>query len=328
MITGTVDQIVGKTPLIHLKKLSQLSGNNIYGKAEFLNPGGSIKDRTALGLIQFYEKVGALKPGMTLYEGTAGNTGIGLAVLAKQKGYNCHIVMPDNQSPEKYQFLAALGVTLTLVKPVPFANQNHFYHSARALAKSDPKGLWVDQFENLGNFNVHLHTTGPEIWSQLNGKIDFFGCASGTGGTIGGVSSFLKAQNPKIICYLFDPKGSGLYHYVNFKELKSEGTSITEGIGIMRLTKNFKKAKLDGAYSIDDQSMISMLYHLANEEGLFLGTSSALNVYGTLKYALENRDKSINCVTILSDGGARYQSRVLNLDWLKEKGLSAKIGII
>jgi cysteine synthase A len=318
---GTVDQIVGQTPLIYLKKLSQITGNRIYGKAEFLNPGGSIKDRTALGLIQYYEKSGQLKPGMTLYEGTAGNTGIGLSLLAKSRGYACHIVMPDNQSQEKYAFLKALGATLTLVKPVPFANPNHFYHTAHALAKADPNGIWMDQFENLGNFEIHHSTTGPEIFSQLKGKVDFFGCAAGTGGTIGGVTQFLKSKNQNTQCYLFDPKGSGLFHYFHHKEIKSEGSSVTEGIGIMRLTENFKKSKLDGAYSIDDQSMISMLYYLAKEEGLFVGTSAALNVFGTFQYAIENKGKGLNCVTILCDGGARYQSRVLDPEWLKEKGL-------
>lgn len=325
MITGTLDQIVGHTPLIYLKSLSKKTGNHLFGKAEFLNPGGSIKDRTALGLIQYYEKSGLLKPGMTLYEGTAGNTGIGLALLAKQRGYSCHIVMPDNQSSEKYDFLKALGVTLTLVKPVPFANPNHFYHTASELAKNDPQGLWMDQFENLGNFEIHFSTTGPEILTQLNGQLNFFGCAAGTGGTIAGVTRYLKSQDSDIQCYLFDPKGSGLFNYFHNHEIKSEGSSVTEGIGIMRLTENFKKAQLDGAYSIDDQSMISMLYYLAKEEGLFVGPSAALNVFGTLRFAMENQGKGLNCVTILCDSGVRYQSKVLNSQWLKEKNLDPEL---
>lgn len=318
---GTLDQAIGQTPLIELSSLSKLTGCRIFGKAEFLNPGGSVKDRTALGIIQEAEDSDALRPGMRLYEGTAGNTGIGLATFAASKGYPCTIVMPNNQSIEKYQALEALGVELIKVAPVPFANPKHFYHTAKALSEKDPKGYWANQFENLANFNAHYKTTGPEVWQQSQSKIDIFATASGTGGTIAGVSTFLKEVSPKTQVVLVDPIGSGLYSWFHHNEIKAEGSSITEGIGIMRITKNMEKAKLDDAIQVNDQQMISMLYHLAQHEGLLVGPSSALNVYGAYTLARKNQNSGKTLVTILCDSALRYQSRIFNSQWLREKQL-------
>ena len=243
MATGNVSQIIGNTPLIKIDSLSRLTGCEIYGKAEFLNPGGSVKDRAAKGIIHEAELSGLLKPNFSIYEGTAGNTGIGLATVAAQKGYRCVIVMPDNQAPEKFQTLKALGAEVIAVKPCPFADQNHFYHTARKMAESSANSFWANQFENLANFRMHLTTTGPEIYSDTNGKIDIFAAASGTGGTLAGVSTYLKSKNPKTHIVLVDPEGSGLCSYIQSGEIKASGSSVTEGIGIMRLTANFKEAK-------------------------------------------------------------------------------------
>ncbi len=324
MRTGALDQVIGQTPLIELSSLSQKTGCRIFGKAEFLNPGGSVKDRAALGIIQKAESEGKLKPGMRIYEGSAGNTGIGLATLAARKGYSCTIVMPNNQAAEKYQTLLAFGVQLIKVDPVPFSNPEHFYHQAQKLSEKDPLGYWANQFENLANLDAHYKTTGPEIWEQTQEKIDIFAAASGTGGTIAGVSKFLKKQSAQIQIVLIDPMGSGLFHWFHDHEIKSQGTSVTEGIGIMRLTENMKQAVLDDAIQINDEQMISMLYHLAKEEGLLLGPSAALNVYGAYQLGIKNRGSGKTIVTILCDSALRYQSRVFNADWLKEKGLVVK----
>lgn len=328
MTEGLIEKIIGQTPLIYLKKLSQKTGCHIWGKAEFLNPGGSIKDRAALGIILDAERKHQLKAGMTIVEGTAGNTGIGLATIAAQKGYPCHIVMPNNQSEEKYQTLKALGVQLTTVAPCPFSDQNHFYHTARRIAESDPqKYFWANQFENLANYQFHFNHTGPEIFQQLNGNIDFFCCSTGTGGTIGGISSYLKEKQSSVQVVLLDPFGSGMHEYFQHQQIKSTGSSVTEGIGIMRITENFKKAMIDQSMQIDDQKMISMLYFLAKEEGLLVGTSAALNVYGAYQVALANQGSGKNIVTMLCDSALRYQSKVFNEAWLKEKNLDPKISI-
>lgn len=276
MQTGNLSAVVGKTPLIRIKSLSEVTGCEIYGKAEFLNPGGSVKDRAALGIIQEAERTGQLQPGFTIVEGTAGNTGIGLATIAAQKGYKCLIVMPNNQAQEKYDTLKALGVELVTVAPCPFANENHFYHTAKRLALESPNRFWANQFENTANFKMHYQTTGPELWEQLNGKIDAFVSASGTGGTIAGVSKYLKEKNSSVHVRLVDPMGSGLYSYITNGKIESSGSSMTEGIGIMRLTANFKEAVIDDAVQVGDQDMISMLYHLAQHDGLLVGTSAAL----------------------------------------------------
>ncbi|MCE3010120.1 MAG: cysteine synthase A [Proteobacteria bacterium] len=323
MSMGVLDQI-GNTPLIHLKKLSEMTGNEIYGKAEFMNPGGSVKDRAAKAMVLDAEAKGLLRPGSTIYEGTAGNTGIGLAVVAAARGYHSKIVLPDNQAPEKYDTLKALGADLVLVKPCPFSDPNHFYHTARRLSESDPQGFWANQFENLANFQTHFETTGPEIWNQTQGFITDFVSATGTGGTISGVSRFLKSKNSNVKVTLVDPDGSGMKSYFETGEIKSQGSSVTEGIGIMRLTANFKQAQIDRAMNVNDQKMISMLYFLAREEGLLVGTSAALNCFAAYELSRQNRNQGKKIVTILCDSALRYQSRVFNPQWLAEKGLEVK----
>lgn len=317
----TIAELVGSTPLIYLKKLSALTGNHLFAKAEFMNPGGSIKDRTALGLIRYYEALGQLRPGMTIYEGTAGNTGIGLATLAPALGYQVSLTLPNNQSQEKYALLKALGAQLHLLTPVPFSNPMHFYHQAKALSQQDPQGLWLNQFECLGNYQIHFETTGPELWQQTNKILHFFGCAAGTGGSLAGISHFLKSQNSKINCTLFDPMGSGLYNHFKSNELKSQGQSVTEGIGIMRITENYKQAQIDNAYQITDQQMISMLYFLSANEGLFVGPSAALNIFGLYRWAIENMGQGLTGVTLACDSGTRYQSKILNSEWLQANQL-------
>lgn len=319
--TGYVFQSVGLTPLIQIKSLSELTGCEIYGKAEFLNPGGSVKDRTALGIIEQAERTGELKPGYTIVEGTAGNTGIGLATIAAQKGYRCVIVMPNNQSQEKYDILNALGAELITVPPCPFANENHFYHTARRISTERKNSFWANQFENTANYQVHYQTTGPEIWEQTNHSVDVFVSAVGTGGTLAGVSKYLKEKNNSVHVLMVDPMGSGLFSYFKTGQLHSTGSSMTEGIGIMRLTENFKAAQIDDAVQVNDQEMISMLYHLAKHDGLLVGTSAALNVYAAYKYALQNKNSKKKIVTILCDSALRYQSKVFNPQFLKDKGL-------
>jgi cysteine synthase len=321
MQTGYLNKIVGQTPLIKVKSLSDLTGCEIYGKAEFLNPGGSVKDRTALGIVEQAESDGFLNSNSTIVEGTAGNTGIGIATIAAQKGYKCLIVMPNNQSSEKYSTLKALGAEVVTVDPCPFVNQNHFYHTARRLSEERSHTFWANQFENTANMQIHYKTTGPEIWHQTLGKINAFVSAVGTGGTIAGVSKFLKEKNKNIYIRLADPMGSGLYSYFKTGELKAEGSSMTEGIGIMRLTANFKEAQVDEAVQVTDQQMISMLYFLAEKDGLLVGTSAAVNLYAAYRYALENKGSNKVIVTIICDSALRYQSRVFNEAYLVEKGL-------
>lgn len=321
MQTGNVAQVIGSTPLIYIKSLSEATGCEIFAKAEFLNPGGSVKDRTALGIIDTAEKDGTLKPGYTIVEGTAGNTGIGIATIAAQKNYKCLIVMPNNQAQEKYDTLNALGIELVTVEPCPFSNPAHFYHTARRLSEERKLTFWANQFENLANFKQHYQSTGPEIWHQTMGKIDAFISAVGTGGTLAGVSRFLKEKKPTVHIRLADPFGSGLYSYIKTGQMTSSGSSITEGIGIMRLTANFNEAKIDEAVQVSDQEMISMLYHLAEKDGLLVGTSAALNVYACYKYALENKGKKLKIVTILCDSALRYQSKLFNQNFLNEKNL-------
>jgi len=321
MKTGLVNQVVGGTPLIRIQSLSLLTGCEIYGKAEYLNPGGSVKDRAALGIIEAAEAEGLLKPGSIIVEGTAGNTGIGLATIAAQKGYPCIIVMPNNQSQEKYDTLRALGAEVRTVEPCPFVNQNHFYHTAKRVSEETPNSFWANQFENPANFQMHYRTTGPEIWEQTNGRVNSFVAAVGTGGTMAGVSRFLKEKNSKVHIRLVDPFGSGLFSYLKTGKLESTGSSITEGIGIMRLTKNFSAAKIDDAVQVGDEGMISMLYHLAKHDGLLVGTSAALNLYGAYLTGLENRGSGRVIVSVICDSALRYQSRVFNEDFLKSKNL-------
>lgn len=319
--TGFVSQVVGSTPLIKIKSLSEHSGCEIFAKAEYLNPGGSVKDRAALGIIEAAEKSGNLKPGYKIVEGTAGNTGIGLATVAAQKGYPCVIVMPNNQAQEKYDTLKALGVELITVPAVPFANENHFYHTAKRIASERPNTFWANQFENTANYEQHFKTTGPEIWQQTDQRLDAFVSAAGTGGTLAGVSKYLKSQDTNIRIILVDPLGSGLDSYFKTGKMVATGSSITEGIGIMRLTANFKEAVIDESTQVDDQKMISMLYHLAQKDGLLVGTSAALNVYAAYEYALKNKNSQKRIVTILCDSATRYQSKIFNTQFLAEKNL-------
>jgi cysteine synthase A len=290
-------------------------------KAEFLNPGVSIKDRAAKGIIENFEKNGDLKSGHTIVEGTAGNTGIGLATLAAERGYKVIVSMPDNQAPEKYQMLEALGAEIRTVPPCPFANENHFYHRAKKIAEQTTNAVWANQFENLANGEFHFRTTGPEVWEQMGGKIDILVLAVGTGGTLNGVSRFLKKQDPKIKVVVADPFGSGLFCQIKEGKMESTGSSITEGIGIMRLTANFKQGLVDDSIRIKDQDMIFRLYDMAKKDGLVVGTSAALNVQAAYELALRTNDRPLRIVTFLCDHGSRYHSRVLNLNWLKEKNL-------
>jgi cysteine synthase A len=316
-----VFELVGGTPLVYIESLSKLTGCKIYGKAEFLNPGGSVKDRAAKGIILDAEKRGILKPGSTIVEGTAGNTGIALATLASSRGYRCIISMPDNQSREKYEILEMLGAEVRKVPPVPFANENHFYHQAKRIAAETPNAFWADQFENEANGNFHYESTGKEIWEQTKGTVDIFTCAVGTGGTISGVSRYLKEKNSKTQVIAADPSGSGIFNYVKEGKFASSGSSVTEGIGIMRLTANFKAAKVDAALQISDQEMIDVLYHVAHKDGLILGTSSGINLMSAYRLAQENSGTGKTIATILCDHGTRYSSRLLNQEWLKEKNL-------
>jgi cysteine synthase len=312
---------VGNTPLIYIESLSKATGCNILGKAEFLNPGGSVKDRAALFMVLQAEKEGKLKPNGTIVEGTAGNTGIGLTLVANARGYRSVIVMPSNQSQEKIDLLRTLGAEVELTPPVPFADPRNYYHVARQRAEELENAFWANQFENLANAESHYQTTAPEIWRQSGEAIDGVVMSSGTGGTIGGVTAYLKEQNSKIATYLIDPQGSGLYSFVTTGELKAEGSSITEGIGINRETANFRRARLDGAFQGSDREVIEMAHFLLKHDALFLGSSAALNVVGAVRLARQ-LGAGHTIATILCDGGGRYQSRMYNAEWLAEKDLT------
>jgi cysteine synthase A len=313
---------IGRTPLIRLARLSDETGCDILGKAEFMNPGGSVKDRAARAILLDAEKRGVLGPGGTVVEGTAGNTGIGLAHLCNARGYRCVIVIPDNQSPEKYRVLEALGADLRRVPAVPYADPNHYQKVAMRLAAELPRAIWANQFDNTANRDAHVATTGPEIWADTAGRVSAFVAAAGTGGTLAGVATFLKSQSPGVRTVLADPPGSALYNFVLSGEAMSDGgASITEGIGIGRVTANFAGAPIDDALRIPDADTVSCVYRLLREEGLFLGSTSGLNVAAAVRVARDlGPGKTI--VTILCDGGARYQSRLYNPAWLAEKGFT------
>ena len=312
-------QGVGNTPLIKLQSASEITGCNIFGKAEYLNPGGSVKDRAALALIKDAEEKKLISKGGIIVEGTAGNTGIGLCLIGNSIGYKTIIVMNDNQTEEKKNILKNIGADLRLVPPKPYKDPDNYVKVAGRLAsklnKTNNYGvIWANQFDNIANCNGHYQTTGPEIWNQTEGKIDGFVCSSGTGGTIAGVSKFLKEKNNDIKIYLSDPKGSALYNYIKNGELKSEGNSITEGIGSSRITKNFEKAIIDNAFSIDDNDSLSILYDLIKNEGLSLGTSCGVNIAGAIKLGKElGPGKTI--VTILCDKSDKYSSKMFNKDF-------------
>ena len=316
---------IGNTPLIKLKAASEITGCNIYGKAEHLNPGGSVKDRAALALIRDAEEKKLIKKGGTIVEGTAGNTGIGLCLLGNSLGYKTIIVMPETQSQEKKDTLKNIGADLRLVPAKPYKDSNNYVkYSARLADELRPGNnngvVWANQIDNVANAKGHYEGTGKEIWDQTEGKIDGFVCSSGTGGTISGVSNALKEKNKDIKIYLSDPKGSALYNYIKNGELKSEGNSITEGIGSSRVTKNFENAKIDDAYSIDDREALPVLFDLIKNEGLSLGTSCGVNIAGAIRLGKElGPGKTI--VTILCDKSDKYNSKMFNKKFLQEKGL-------
>ena len=325
MIKNNFLESIGNTQLIKLKMASEITGCNIYGKAEYQNPGGSVKDRAALALIKDAEEKKLITKGGTIVEGTAGNTGIGLCLLGNSIGYKTIIVMNDNQTQEKKDLLRNIGADLRLVPPKPYKDENNFVKYAGRLAdelkSSNNHGVvWANQFDNTANMKGHYETTGPEIWEQTDGKVDGFVCSSGTGGTIAGVSSFLKEKNKDIKIYLSDPSGSSLYNYVENGELKSEGNSITEGIGSSRITANFAKATIDGAFSISDHESLPVLFDLIEKEGLSLGTSCGVNIAGAIRLGkLLGPGKTI--VTILCDKSDKYNSKLFNKPFLQEKGL-------
>jgi len=318
---------IGNTPLIRLNRLSAETGCEILGKAEFMNPGGSVKDRAARAIIADAERSGRLKPGGTVVEGTAGNTGIGLAHVCNARGYRCVIVMPDNQSNEKYQMIETLGAEVLRVKTVPYSDPNHYQKIAGRLADELPDAIWANQFDNVANRDAHEQTTGPEIWEQTGGKLDVFVAATGTGGTLGGVARYLKRQSRKVHISLADPQGSSLYHWLRHGELKATGPgSITEGIGIGRITANLDGAPIDDALHVTDIECVKTVYGLLREEGLFLGSTSGVNVAAALQIA-RRLGPGHTIVTILCDNGAKYQSRLFNRKWLEDKGLLEAAGL-
>lgn len=324
-IASDITRVVGNTPLIKLRRASEETGCTIVGKAEFMNPGQSVKDRAALFIIQDAIAKGQLKPGGTIVEGTAGNTGIGLTVIGAALGFKCVIVIPDTQSQEKKDTLRLLGADLVEVPAKPYRDPNNYVkYSARLaerLARERPGGaIWANQFDNVANRQAHIETTAPELWHQTDGKIDGFACAVGSGGTLAGVSMGLKAKRADIQIALADPPGAALFNYYNHGELKAEGSSITEGIGQGRITANLEGAVVDHAYQIQDDRAVSIVFRLLEEEGLCLGPSSGVNVAGAIELA-KAMGPGHTIATILCDFGTRYQSKLYNPAFLREKNL-------
>jgi cysteine synthase A len=322
--SGFIESI-GNTPLIRLRAASEATGCDIYGKAEFLNPGGSVKDRAALAMIQDAEARGSLRKGGVVVEGTAGNTGIGIALVANALGYRSVIVMPETQSQEKKDMLRLCGADLRLVPALPYSNPGNYVRYSEVLAKeiaaNEPNGaIWANQFDNVANRDGHYRTTGPEIYDQTNGRVDGFTCSVGSGGTLGGIALALKERNPNIRIALSDPMGSALYSWYTKGELKSEGNSITEGIGQGRITKNLEGVPIDTAYRITDEEALPVLFDLIEHEGLVLGGSTAINIVGAMRLA-KDLGPGKTVVTILADGGSRYQSKLFNPVFLREKKL-------
>jgi cysteine synthase A len=315
-----VDQHVGHTPLIRLRRLSELTGCEILGKAEFMNPGGSVKDRAALGIITDAEANGRLKPGDTIIEGTAGNTGIGLAVIGNAKGYHSVIIIPETQSPEKITLLRTLGAELITVPEKPYSDPGNYNRVAQRLAEE--KGwFWANQFDNVANRQTHYRTTGPEIWEQTQGQITGFVSAVGTGGTLAGTALYLKERNSRIAVVCADPFGAAMWSWFTHGNTDTrDGDSCAEGIGQMRVTKNLEGIVVDRAYRIDDQSALTIVYQLLREEGLFLGLSSGINIAGAVRLAQE-RGPGQTIVTLLCDSGAKYQSKLFNAQWLADHQL-------
>jgi cysteine synthase len=324
-IRDGIVEAIGNTPLIRLKRASELTGCTILGKAEFMNPGQSVKDRAALFIIEDAVKEGRLRPGGIIVEGTAGNTGIGLALVANAMGFRTLIVIPDTQSQEKKDTLGLCGAELVEVPAVPYANPNNYVkvsgRLADELAKSEANGaVWANQFDNVANRDGHIKTTGPEIWDQTSGQVDGFVCAVGTGGTLAGIAIALKERNPKVQIALADPMGAALYSFYTRGVLKSEGSSITEGIGQGRITKNLEGAPIDVAYQINDEEAVAIIFDLLEHEGLCLGGSSGINVAGAIRLAREMGPGHV-IVTVLADYGTRYQSKLFNPEFLRSKRL-------
>jgi cysteine synthase A len=325
MTAQSVLELIGNTPLVRLRRASEATGCEILGKAEFVNPGQSVKDRAALFIIRDAERKGLLKPGGRVVEGTAGNTGIGLAMVAGALGYRSTIVIPRTQSQEKKDAITLMGAELVEVDAVPYANPNNYVRYSGRLAEElnerEPAGaIWANQFDNVANREAHVEGTGPEIWRQTDGRVDGFICAVGTGGTLAGVAIALREQKPDIAIGLADPGGASLYEYYAHGELKSVGTSISEGIGQSRITKNLEGLKVDYAYRIDDEAMMVAIFDLAEHEGMAMGGSTGINIAGAVAMA-RDLGPGHTIVTILADYGSRYQSKLFNPAFLKERGL-------
>ena len=320
-----VTEAVGRTPLIRLKKASERTGCDILGKAEFMNPGGSVKDRAALYIVLDAEARGDLRPGGVIVEGTAGNTGIGLALIGNARGYRTVVVIPQTQSQEKKDLLRLCGAELREVPAAPYSSPDNYVHVAERLAaelaRSEPKGvLYANQWDNLSNREGHVRSTGPEIWEQTGGRVDGFVCSIGTGGTLAGVGLYLKSVKPSVVIAAADPMGAGMYHFIKHGELRSEGSSITEGIGQNRITRNLEGAPIDDAYQIPDEEALPLLFELLREEGLCLGGSSGINVAGAIRLA-RDLGPGHTIVTVLADGGTRYQSKLFNPEFLRARNL-------
>ena len=323
-ITADFAAAVGDTPLIRMNGLSEATGCDILGKAEFLNPGGSVKDRAALWIIREHERGGALRPGGTVVEGTAGNTGIGLAHVCNARGYKCVFFIPEDQSQGKLDILRTLGAEVRLVPVVPYTNERNYQKQAGRFAASLPGGVWANQFDNTANRTAHYESTGPEIWRQTEGRVDAFVAAVGTGGTLAGVATFLKERKADTRIVLADCMGSALHSYVKTGEtVMSEGPSITEGIGNSRVTENLAGAPLDDAVQVADQAMVHMVFRLLREEGWFFGSSTGVNLCAAAQVA-RDLGPGHTVVTMLCDSGAKYHSRLFNREWLAERGLSTE----
>ena len=316
---SSLEAAIGNTPLIRLRRASEATGCTILGKAEFMNPGGSVKDRAGLAIIQDAERRGTLKPGGTIVEGTAGNTGIGLTLVGNAKGYRAVIVMPETQSQEKIDFLRMIGADLRLIPAKPYKDPGNYVHYSRRLAE-ELGAVWANQFDNLANREGHRTTTGPEIWQQTGGKLDAFTCACGTGGTLAGVALALKERNPKIRITLADPEGSALYGWIKSNDLSVAGSSITEGIGQSRVPENLAGAPIDDAVRIPDPEALEQVFDLLIHEGLSIGGSAGINVAAAIRVA-KAMGPGHTIVTILCDGGSRYQSKLFNPEFLRAKGL-------
>lgn len=313
--------LIGNTPLLYLKGPSAETGCTILGKAEFLNPGGSVKDRAALEIIEDAERRGLLQPGGIMVEGTAGNTGIGLAVVSAARGYKTIIVMPETQSQEKQDTLRALGAELVLVPAAAYSNPAHYVHTSRRIAEETPGAVWANQFDNVANRMAHIKTTAPEIWAQTGGRVDGFTCAVGTGGTLAGVALGLRAEKPDVVIALTDPEGAALYNYFAHGELIAEGSSVSEGIGQSRITANLEGLAVDAQFRVPDAEGLHWVRRLNAEEGLCLGLSSGINVAGATRLARQ-LGPGHTIVTILCDSGLRYLSTLYNAEWLAKKGLA------